>query len=142
MRTVLQLITLILSFQSNGQIDSISQRVFLIGDAGELLGNKQPVIEWLNKNVNLNDAKNTFLFLGDNIYPEGLPMEGEPNYEEFKNILDQQINLVKGKKARSFFVMGNHDWKGGKLGGWQQVINQINYINGQEQENIQAWPRD
>ena len=142
MRTVLHLLTVILSLHSNGQVDSINQRVFLIGDAGELLGNKQPVIEWLSKNVNLDDAKNTFLFLGDNIYPEGLPMEGEPNYAEFKHILDQQINLVKGKKAKSFFVMGNHDWKGGKLGGWQQVINQIDYINSQEQPNIQAWPRD
>ena len=124
------------------QVDSINQRIFLIGDAGELLGNKQPVVEWVKQHVDMNDEKNTVLFLGDNIYPLGLPMEGEPTYVESKKILDAQIDLVKGKKAKAFFVLGNHDWKNGKLGGWHQAMNQENYINGLEQPNIQAWPQE
>jgi hypothetical protein len=123
-------------------IDSISQRVFLIGDAGELINGAHPVVDWLKKNVDWNDTRNTAVFLGDNIYPYGLPMEGEPTYTESKKILDAQLSLVKGKKGRAFFVQGNHDWKNGKLGGWQQVMNQINYINGQDQENLIAEPRD
>lgn len=124
------------------QVDTLNQRIFLIGDAGELQGSTQPVVEWVKKHANLNDEKNTVLYLGDNIYPEGLPMEGEPYYADAKRILDEQINLVRGKKAKSFFVLGNHDWKGGKLGGWQQAINQQNYINGQELPNVQTWPRE
>src|SRR5215203_281041 len=124
------------------QVDSINQRIFLIGDAGELLGNKQPVVEWVKQHVDMNDEKNTVLFLGDNIYPLGLPMEGEPTYVESKKILDAQIDLVKGKKAKAFFVLGNHDWKNGKLGGWHQAMNQENYINGLEHPNIQAWPQE
>jgi hypothetical protein len=62
------------------QVDSISQRVFLIGDAGELVGNTHPVVDWLKRNVNWDDEKNVAVYLGDNIYPYGLPMEGEGDY--------------------------------------------------------------
>ncbi|HEU0111720.1 MAG TPA: BamA/TamA family outer membrane protein [Flavisolibacter sp.] len=141
-RNVALFFTLLIYCVAPAQIDSINQRVFLIGDAGELLGNKQPVVEWIKEHVNVDDEKNTFIYLGDNIYPLGLPMEGAPTYEESKKILDSQIDLVKGKKGKAFFVMGNHDWNNGKLGGWQQAMNQINYINNLEQPNIEAWPRD
>jgi hypothetical protein len=136
------LVTIVLSLYSHAQADSVSQRIFLVGDAGELVGNKHPVVDWLSKNVDWNDERNTVVFLGDNIYPLGLPMEGEPTYEEAKRILDYQLSLVKGKKGRAFFVQGNHDWKNGKMGGWQQVMNQVNYINSQEQQNIIAQPTD
>src|SRR5215207_9928927 len=86
------------------QPDSINQRVFLVGDAGELFGTTQPVIDWLKNHVNWNDEKNTVLFLGDNIYPLGLPLEGDPTYIASKKIIDYQINLVKGKKAKAFFI--------------------------------------
>src|SRR5687768_11497766 len=107
--------TLLFAAVAPAQTDTLNQRVILIGDAGELRGTTQPVVDWVKKHVNLNDEKNTVLFLGDNIYPLGLPMEGEPDYPDAKEILDHQVNLVKGKKARSFFVLGNHDWKNGKL---------------------------
>ena len=141
-RMCMTLSTLLLYFIAPAQVDSINQRIFLIGDAGELLGNKQPVVEWVRQHADLNDEKTTIIFLGDNIYPLGLPMEGEPTYAESKKILDAQIDLVKGKKAKAYFVLGNHDWKNGKLGGWQQALNQENYINGLEQKNIQAYPQD
>ena len=123
-------------------IDSIRHRVFLIGDGGNLEGGHHPVIDWLKKNVDWDDEKNTVLFLGDNIYPLGLPTEGEASYKYSKEVLDYQISLVKGKKAKAFFIMGNHDWKNGKIGGWEQAMNQVDYINGQLQSNIQAYPRN
>ncbi|MFL5786968.1 MAG: metallophosphoesterase, partial [Flavisolibacter sp.] len=125
---------------SFAQIDSINQRIFLIGDAGEMHGITHPIVAWLKKNADWNDTKNTVLYLGDNIYPLGMPMVGEPTYEEAKRVLDDQISLVKGKKGRAIFIPGNHDWKNGKLGGWQQIMNEVNYINSLEQKNIQAWP--
>jgi hypothetical protein len=123
-------------------VDSVSQRIFLIGDAGELKAGAHPVVDWLKKNVDWNDERNMAIYLGDNIYPLGLPAEGEPSYAEAKKIIDYQIGLTRGKKAKAYFIPGNHDWKNGKLGGWQQVLNQVNYINGQELPNVQAWPLD
>ncbi len=122
--------------------DSVRQRIYLIGDGGELVGGKHPVVDWLKKNIDWNDEKNTALFLGDNIYPYGLPTEGEPEYETAKKIIDYQLDLVKGKKSKAYVIPGNHDWWNGKLGGWQRAVNQTNYINSLEQSNIQAWPLD
>jgi hypothetical protein len=133
-------ILLCISVLSFAQTDSIRHRVFLIGDAGALYGGKHPVIDWLKKNVDWNDEKNIALFLGDNIYEYGLPTEGEPGYGYYKQVIDYQMSLVKGKKAKAFFVMGNHDWMNGKIGGWQQAVRQVDYINGQLQNNIQALP--
>ncbi|MEI6950317.1 BamA/TamA family outer membrane protein [Paraflavisolibacter sp. H34] len=139
-RELLLLVSFFLSIVTLAQTDSINQRIFLIGDAGELVGETHPVVDWLKKNVDWNDEKNTALFLGDNIYPLGLPMEGDPTYPQAKKILDYQMSLVKGKKARAFFIPGNHDWRNGKMGGWQQAMNQQNYINSQELPNVQAYP--
>ncbi len=126
--------------QQPAPVDTVMNRVFLIGDAGELVNGKHPVVDWLSKNVDWNDSKNTALFLGDNIYPLGLQAKGEPGYELSKDILDYQIGLVKGKKSKAYFIMGNHDWKNGKIGGWLQANNQVDYINSLQQGNIEAWP--
>ena len=123
-------------------IDTLEQRIVLVGDAGELHNGQHPVVDWLRKNVDWNDERNLLVYLGDNIYPLGLPTEGEPSYPEAKKIIDYQINLVRGKKSRAYFIPGNHDWKNGKLGGWQQILNQVDYINGQQLDNVQAWPTD
>lgn len=123
-----------------GQADTLLQRLFLIGDAGELKEGRQPVLDWLTKHVDWNDERNVALFLGDNIYPDGLPGEGDPQYPSTKRVLDYEISLVKGKKGKAFFIPGNHDWKGGKIGGWERAVNQVNYINGLQAANIQAWP--
>jgi hypothetical protein len=120
--------------------DTINQRIFLIGDAGDMNSDTHPVIAWLKKNVDWNDERNTVLFLGDNVYPLGLPLEGDPTYPHSKAILDDQIGLVKGKKARAYFIMGNHDWRNGKLGGWEQAVNQEDYINSLQLKNVEAWP--
>src|SRR5438067_4942525 len=106
------------------QTDTITQRIFFIGDAGELaLNGTHPVIDWLKKNVDWNDTRNTAIFLGDNIYPLGLPMAHEPGYEEAKKVIDYLLSPFIGKKARVFFIPGNHDWENGKLGGWQRIRN-------------------
>jgi hypothetical protein len=122
--------------------DTVRHRVFLIGDAGDLAGDGHPVIDWIKSNVDMDDPKNTVIYLGDNIYDLGLPPEGDPQYPYYRRVIDHQISLVRGKKSRAFFVMGNHDWKNGKQGGWLQAVNQIDYINSQELPNVEATPRD
>lgn len=127
-------------FNSQAQNDSLVQRLFLIGDAGFLKGETHPVLDWLTKKVDWNDEKNVAIFMGDNIYPDGLPDEGDKEYAYTKKVIDYQLNIFKGKKAKAFFVPGNHDWKGGKIGGWERAVNQVNYINSLQAPNIQAWP--
>lgn len=122
------------------QTDSIRNRIFLIGDAGELENGHIPVIDWLKTNVDWNDDKNLAIFLGDNIYPEGLPLEGAPGYAEAKTSLDYQLDLLRDKRSKGYFILGNHDWMAGKSGGWQRALNQVTYINSLQQPNLVAYP--
>ena len=140
MRKFLFAAALLAALTTKAQIDSVTQRIFLIGDAGELVGNSHPVVDWLQKKVDWNDEHNTAIFLGDNIYPLGLPMRGEADYERSKAVLDYLLKPFLNKKSKAFFIPGNHDWKNGKLGGWQQVRNQHEYINGLDAPNIRSLP--
>ncbi len=124
------------------QSNRVVERIFLVGDAGILDKNSHPVCDWLKMNIDWNDTTNVLLYLGDNIYPEGLPNEGDKNYEEAKRIIDYQISVVKNMNAKAFFVPGNHDWKKGKIGGLQHIKNQGAYIRSLQLNNIRLLPED
>ena len=121
--------------------DSVAHRIILVGDAGKQAGEVQPELELIKKLFTL-DKKTTVIFLGDNIYPQGLPSIYASNYLEKKQILDSQVNIVQGTEARAFVMAGNHDWMQGRPGGWQQVLNQYRYINSLGRDNVIYTPAD
>jgi len=123
------------------QSDRVIQRVYLVGDAGELKDGHHPVCDWLKDHVDWNDTGNVLVYLGDNIYPHGMPSEGARGVDEARKIIDYQLSVVAGKRARAFFVPGNHDWKQGKPGGWQQVRNEENYIDSVGLPNVDFLPK-
>ena len=54
----------------------IAHRFFLIGDAGNAdQENAQKILAALQKQLQQSDKNATLLFLGDNIYPKGMPDE-------------------------------------------------------------------
>ncbi|MHA4811160.1 metallophosphoesterase family protein [Flavitalea flava] len=122
--------------------DPVTQRLFLVGDAGELKDGKHPVCDWLKQHVDWNDSNNVLIYLGDNIYPLGLPSKNSKQYEQARSILDYQVSVVKGKNAKAFFVPGNHDWKRGRRGGLDQVNNQSDYIDSLDLPNVQFLPKN
>jgi hypothetical protein len=127
---------------SYAQADPVVQRVFLVGDGGELKKDKHPVCDWLTTNVNWNDTKNILVYLGDNIYPEGMPAAGNKDYDAAQKVLTYQASVVKDKKANAFFVPGNHDWKQGRPGGWDRIKNQASFIESLAQPNVQIFPKN
>ena len=126
---------------SDGQA-VVQQRIFLVGDAGELSNGKHPVCDWLKAHVNWNDSSNILVYLGDNIYPRGLPEPGEKSYAAAQQVLDYQVSVVKDKKAKAIFIPGNHDWEKGKAGGWEQVKHVNQYIDALQLPNVQVLPED
>src|SRR5688500_5281767 len=132
----------VFSIHAHAQIDSVTRRVILVGDAGMLTGGTHPELNLVKKAFNVDDKKNTVVFLGDNIYPLGLPSIYSSSYEAKRKILDNQVNLVRGTQAQAYFIPGNHDWARGRPGGWQQIINQGNYINSLQLSNVQFLPQD
>jgi hypothetical protein len=123
------------------QRDSLSSRIILIGDAGEQKNGVHPVLEFLKKSFPL-DKRTTIIFLGDNVYPQGLPSHYAKDYPEKKQILDSQINVVSGKQATAYFIAGNHDWMQGAQRGYAQLINQYRYITGLNRANVHYVPSD
>lgn len=125
------------------QTDSVVQRIILIGDAGELHENgHNPVVDAVRQQFDMHDARNTVLYLGDNVYPYGLPDESARRYPHAKEILDYQVNLVRDMAAQAIFVPGNHDWDKSKPDGWETIRNEQQYVDGLQLPNVHFLPED
>jgi hypothetical protein len=122
------------------QTDTIESRIVLIGDAGQLVNGRTPVINAIKQKIPL-DNKTVVIYLGDNIYPEGLPDDQMYSYGGFKAALDSQAAILVGTKARGYFIPGNHDWENGGATGYDRIRNQQRYIDGIA-SNIQFLPKE
>src|ERR1700720_113752 len=127
-------------WSARAQSDRVVQRMFLVGDAGELKDGRHPVCDWLKQHVDWNDSSNVLVYLGDNVYPQGVPPEGSKNFDSTRKILDYQVSVVAGKNAKAYFIPGNHDWKQGKPGGWAQVKNEADYLESLSLPNVAFLP--
>lgn len=84
---------------------------FLIGDTGyeESLKNSD-TFKFLKSRIETADSASTLIFLGDNIYPNGMPDKNAKERKTAEWILQTQIDAVKNFKGNIFFIPGNHDW--------------------------------
>ncbi len=104
-----------------------SQKVFLIGDAGEPK-NPDKTFELLTKKTKEATEKDVLIFLGDNIYPKGLPNKEDPERVEMENKLIPQLKIMKAFPGKAFILHGNHDWARGKKNGYQHALNMEKFI--------------
>ena len=107
--------------------------LFLIGDAGEPGEGGEPVLEALTRAASeaarLHGAENVAIaFLGDMIYPNGLPTPGEAKRAEMERKLDAQIEVAAKSGVRTYFVPGNHDWWGNKDAGLKRILTLEDYL--------------
>ncbi len=88
-------------------------RVFLIGDAGAALTDgTDPILTTLRRHLLTPDSiEKVVVFLGDNVYPEGIPPAGTAGRAQAEARLNAQLNAVKDTPARVYFIPGNHDWQ-------------------------------
>jgi hypothetical protein len=87
----------------------IETSVFLIGDAGEPEPD-DPVLEAARRQAAVVSRQNVIVFLGDNVYPSGLPDSTHPDWPELARRLIAQVEVVADAGASGYFVAGNHDW--------------------------------
>ena len=115
-------------------------RVILIGDAGEpAKDHPEPVLVALKKEASLVDST-VVVFLGDNIYPNGLPDENHKKRKEYERRLDEQINAIKDISSAAYFISGNHDWASNNDVGWKQLKRQADYILDKNLSHIKFAP--
>jgi hypothetical protein len=108
--------------------DTIAETLFLIGDAGEPAKGGEPVLIALRRQLERAGSRSTVVFLGDNVYPAGLPAPDHPERAEMERRLDDQVDAVKDVAARVVFIPGNHDWVKGGKDGWEAVRRQERHI--------------
>lgn len=90
--------------------ENIETTLFLIGDAGEPDPRDTGApLESLTVQVAAAPQRSIVLFLGDNIYPDGIPEEGAADFRDARRRLAEQVFAVP-PGARGIFLPGNHDW--------------------------------
>lgn len=117
---------------------SLLYRIILIGDAGQPKPN-EPVLETL-KNWSAKEAdRTTVIFLGDNMYPDGLTVERQ---DEVEDRLVPQLEAVTSSNVHGLFIPGNHDWTNGKKEGLNALLKQQKYINNVLSQTPKFLPKD
>ncbi|WP_339707125.1 metallophosphoesterase [uncultured Kriegella sp.] len=91
----------------------VAHTFYLIGDAGlSPMGEMNAALKIFKNKLEKADKNSTAIFLGDNIYPAGLPdpKDSTVAYRIAKNHLDAQIKTLEEFKGKPLFIPGNHDW--------------------------------
>lgn len=101
----------------------LSHRFYLIGDAGnaeEPLA--QETLKLFEETLKNSLQNSTLLFLGDNVYPKGIP---DSSNIAKRNLaiekLNYQLDLAKNFEGKTIFLSGNHDWYSGFEGLEEQM---------------------
>src|SRR3989442_1102312 len=90
----------------------VETTLFLIGDAGEPDPREPtPVLDSISAQAAQIPGRAVIVFLGDNVYPDGIPEEGQAEYADARRRLEAQVNAIP-KGVRGIFIPGNHDWAG------------------------------
>ncbi len=105
---------------------NIEHTLFLIGDAGGAAQAKpnadkahysnMPALVLLKQKLSKAGENSSVIFLGDNIYPNGMAPDGDSDEKiEKERALDEkalkaQLWALEDYKGKPFFLAGNHDW--------------------------------
>lgn len=100
------------NFRDNSIIkDSIIHTFYLVGDAGNLDKDEAfQNMDILKDSLSKASKNSTLIFLGDNIYPVGMPKKEDKNRNLAEKKMDNQISLAENFPGSTIFIPGNHDW--------------------------------
>ncbi|MCO4293760.1 metallophosphoesterase [Solitalea sp. MAHUQ-68] len=102
--------------------------LFLIGDTGELKTDGNDAVFNLLKEHFPSTTNSMIIFLGDLVYPNGLPPENHSLRKHAEKVLTFYHSFLKDFKGEKRFISGNHDWNKGKPNGYEYVLRQENYL--------------
>lgn len=103
--------------------------LYLMGDAGRPNPAGEPMLIALKRVIERRGPERAMVaFLGDNIYPDGLPTEENAYRREAERILAAQLDVPISTGARGIFVSGNHGWDHSGPEGWREIVLQEKYI--------------
>ena len=104
---------------------TLRYRLLLLGDGG-IPKPDEPVLKTLGEWAKKDAANTSIVFLGDNMYPEGMTKRKK---HEATARLTPQLAVVKSTGAHGLFIPGNHDWASGGAEGYSALRAQEEFIN-------------
>ncbi len=104
-----------------------AHRFYLIGDAGYANEpHTQAMLGIISQKLEREGTNATLLYLGDNIYPEGMaPDDGSEARKDGEASLTSQLKLSTLFPGQTLFIPGNHDW----YNGFDGLREQEKFIN-------------
>ena len=107
----------------------VDVHLYLIGDAGAPAKDRpEPVLSALRGELQRDPLRSFTVFLGDNVYPRGLPAAGDPARAESERRLLEQVRVARAGGMGFLFVPGNHDWDRHGEDGWNSIKRQAAYV--------------
>jgi hypothetical protein len=123
-------------------LDSIELALFLIGDAGSKAYDGEPVLHELSRQADsLRAVKQFVVFLGDNVYPRGIPPVGHPMRADAERRLAAQVLAIRKGAAQGILVPGNHDWDRQGRDGWNAIRRQDSLVRQFGGEDVRLLPK-
>ena len=105
-------------------------QIFLVGDAGNAEEiQAQHTLNFLKNKIDSANSNSMLIFLGDNIYPLGMPKESDNGYPLAKEKMENQLSITKNFKGKTLVIPGNHDWYHGLDGLKAQEEFVKSYLN-------------
>lgn len=115
--------------------------LYLMGDAGRPNPAGEPMLIALKRVVAERGPERAMVaFLGDNIYPDGLPTEENAFRREAERILAAQLDVPVSTGARGIFVAGNHGWDHSGPEGWREIVLQAEYVEANGEGRVEFLP--
>ncbi len=128
MRTALILLAFISHLSATkAQNQTPIYTLYLLGDAGKPTSAQGSNIDVISQQLK-NESSKAIIFLGDNIYPKGMPPIGTVDRIEAEAAINPQIALAKHFGNQAFFIPGNHDWAQGRKYGFEHLNRQEHYV--------------
>jgi hypothetical protein len=108
------------------QAGDVVATVLLVGDAGNPSPSGEPVLAAVRRSLESRSDSAAILFLGDNVYPRGIPDSADQGFREATRRIRAQLAL--DSVVPTYFVPGNHDWDKSGSEGLARIRRQGRFI--------------
>ena len=113
--------------QAPAESTELNYSVFLLGDSRSLYTN-DTLLTVLESELLEAGENSAVIFLGDNVYPNGLPDSTDKSWDLAEKSLVAQLEILQNYKGQIIYIPGVHDWAKGRKEGLDYVKNQRKYI--------------
>ena len=117
----------------------IESSVFFAGDAG--YASSVVVTEAIARDARAVPTQSLVVFLGDNIYPRGLPSATSADYSGSANVIRAQLGALPAA-VPAIYVPGNHDWDRESAGGLMAIRREGTLVRSIDPTRFALLPAD